>query len=282
MMEKVKKRLAREKKISSIRYILYIVILFFTSTLAIARIDILPSTGIDIIATPGVVAQSSVVFKPDASQTEILQYRLRTLRSNDQEIEQSRLTIENRYTQGVQTLERYRTVLSGQEKGNPVTSTFQFEPIWGDVPGEYVSSLEASRNAASDIPVKIIIKPKSLLTLQPQNFTITTSSLKSPVISEVNVVMGSNSPRWELYLVADNLKFKSSSQKISNDRVFVRIKDQYNPKPWLLLNKKLKLISGVATPITTVATLEFVVESELDDRAGDYLGNIKFLIRNFK
>jgi len=197
MMEKVKKRLAREKKISSIRYILYIVILFFTSTLAIARIDILPSTGIDIIATPGVVAQSSVVFKPDASQTEILQYRLRTLRSNDQEIEQSRLTIENRYTQGVQTLERYRTVLSGQEKGNPVTSTFQFEPIWGDVPGEYVSSLEASRNAASDIPVKIIIKPKSLLTLQPQNFTITTSSLKSPVISEVNVVMGSNSPRWE-------------------------------------------------------------------------------------
>ena len=172
--------------------------------------------------------------------------------------------------------------MSGQEKGNQVTSTFQFEPIWTDVPGEYVSSLAASRNAAPDIPVKIIIKPKSLLTLQPQNFTITTSSLKSPVISEVNVVMGSNSPRWELYLVADNLKFKSSSQKISNDRVFVRIKDQYNPKPWLLLNKKLKLISGVATPITTIATLEFVVESELDDRAGDYLGNIKFLVRNFK
>jgi hypothetical protein len=41
-------------------------------------------------------------------------------------------------------------------------------------------------------------------------------------------------------------------------------------------------VSGIATSVVTIATLEFLVESERDDQAGDYLGNIKFLVRNFK
>jgi len=281
MREATMQKKLKEEMISSYLKTLCFFLLLVSVNASQAGVNILPSTGIEIVATPGVVANDSVLLKPSSDQTTALQYRLRTLRSDDQEIDKSRVKVKNRYTKGAQSLDRYRTFLSGQEKSNPVTSTVEFKPTWSDIPGIYISSLAANGNA-SDIPLKITIKPKSLFTLQLANFTIATSSLKAPIISEVNIVMGSNSPRWELYLVAENLKFQSGRNKIKNDRVFARVKDEQNPKTWKLLNKKTKFVSGIATSVVTIATLEFLVESERDDQAGDYLGNIKFLVRNFK
>ena len=281
-MVEMKKKL-KEEMISSYLKTLCFCLLLVSVNASQARVNILPSTGVVLTATPEQLIQDTINIKPDNNRIKSLQYRLRVLRSNSYKIEPSRVKVHNRFIQNPQTLDQYQTVLSGKEKGNPVKSTFDFTATWKDKPGTYVGSLIPSDgDDAPEIPIKVEIKSKSIISLQPANLTIATSSFKSPIISEVDVLMGSNSPRWELYIEAKNLIKQGSKNKINKDKVFVRIKDKNNPKPWMPLKGRTKVLSGKATPPRVISGLQFRVESELDDSAGTYAGDIKFLIRNIQ
>ena len=265
--------------ISNIRF--FLICLLLTTSAVNAGIDLIPRTGVSMNAELGKISQGSIVLKPDSAQTNTVRYQLKSLQSADNEINPNRLKVKNLYTIGGESLESYRTFLSGIENTNQVTENFEFEPQWGDAPGIYIGSLVSTSNVPT-IPVQITIAEKTIISIQPPSFSITSSTVNLPIINEVSVLLGSNSPHWELHIVAEDFLQESSDQQINSDRIFVRIKDEINPKPWLALDKMLKLISGVATPVTTIATLEFIVESARADRAGEYLGNIKFLIRNIK
>ncbi|RUM78995.1 MAG: hypothetical protein DSZ16_09230, partial [Candidatus Thioglobus sp.] len=116
--------------------------------------------------------------------------------------------------------------------------------------------------------------------IDPDNFKITTSTTNIPKIREVDVVFGSNSPRWDLYVSAENLT-KHTGDRINKDRIFVRIKNDSKSGLWLALNQPTKLISGYASPPTKIATLEFFVNANKLEKTGDYLGKIKFLVKNY-
>ena len=263
--------------ISSLKF-LFIGLLLTTSVIN-AGVDLTPRSGISLNAELGKVSQGSIVLKPDASQISAVRYRLHSLQLNDYKINPNRLKVKTLYTIGAESLDLYRTFLSGNENANQVNADFEFEPEWSDAPGVYMGSL-VSTNDVPTIPVKITIVPKTVVSLQPAIFSINSSLVNAPIAHEVSVLLGSNSPHWELYLNTDHFIQEATDEKINADRIFVRIKDEINPRPWLALDKMLKIISGVATPITTITILEFLVSSERADRAGEYLGNIKFLVRN--
>jgi hypothetical protein len=246
-----------------------------------ARVNVLPSTGVKFSSTPEVSIKDTITLKAEKTRTKPLQYRLSVLHDGSQKIKPERVKVYNRFIQNPQTLDRYQTFLSGKEKGNPIKTTLEFTATWRDEPGNYNGLLMPSESAP-EIPVKINISPRSSILLRPTNLIIATSSAKAPIISEVEVLMGSNSPRWELHAEAKNLIKLDDRKKINNEKVFVRIKNKNNPGRWISLNGRTKLVSGKATPVRSVATLQFRVESDLDDRAGDYTGEIKFLIRNIQ
>ena len=107
MREATMQKKLKEEMISSYLKTLCFFLLLVSVNASQAGVNILPSTGIEIVATPGVVANDSVLLKPSSDQTTALQYRLRTLRSDDQEIDKSRVKVKNRYTKGAQSLDRY-------------------------------------------------------------------------------------------------------------------------------------------------------------------------------
>ena len=74
---------------------------------------------------------------------------------------------------------------------------------------------------------------------------------------------------------------KQSGAEIESDRIYVRIKNVETPNTWLLLDRPLKIISGSATSIRNIATLEFFVDAKLADKSGEYTGQIKFFVQNY-
>ena len=277
IMERVKVKRMLKRMTSNIRNILSITLVLF-STQVLAKVLVYPTTGLSLDASPGFLTQASLQFKPDKEQVTSVRYRLSTFRTNGYDVEKSKLTIKNLYTSKYESLDRYRLVLSGKEDSNPVTSIFKFNPSWSDIPGTYTGLLTSDSNTP-DIPINITVNPITTLSIDPENFDITTSNADLPTIKEVDVVFSSNSPRWELYVSAEDLT-KHTGDRINKDRVFVRIKNDSKTRSWLALNKPTKLISGYATPPTKIATLEFFVNVNKLEKIGNYLGKIKFLVKN--
>lgn len=251
------------------------------STVTLADVDLMPRNGISMYAMLGALSQESVVLKPDSSQTSAVRYHLQSLKSGGYAIDSSRLKVKTLYTVGSESLDYYRTFLSGKESGQQVTAIFEFQPTWEDRPGIYTGRVISS-SSVPEIPVEITILPKSLISLNPPSFQITPSTIEAPIITEVNVLLGSNSPRWELYVVAGDLAREKGKEAIETDRVFVRVKDELNPKSWTALTEPFQVVSGSAGPMRTVATLQFAVESERADPAGNYTGDIRILVRNMQ
>ncbi len=254
------------------------IVLALISTHALSSVIIYPTTGLELSATPQFSSDGLLTFKPTTDQTSAVQYRLTTFRVNGRDVDKSKLKIKTIYSSEFKSLDRYRLVLSGKENANPVKASFKFESSWYDIPGVYSGIISSDTNT-SDFPIKVIVSPKTTLSLSPPNFTIATSESNLSVIREVDLIFGTNSPSWELYVAAEDL-ILGSSNKISNDRVFVRIKNDLNPQPWLVLGQPIKLISGAQTSPKKIATVEFFVDSQRLDRAGNYLGKIKFLVDN--
>ena len=247
------------------------------STSAWSKVVVYPTTGLNIAATPGVSSSASLQFKPDASELNPVKYRLISFRINGLDVDKSKLTVSNLYLDRPHTLDRFQLVLSGKEKSNPVTSIFKFQPNWTDMPGNYTGLL-TSDSDKPDIPVKVVVNPKATLTLTPINFKIVTSNFNTPNIQAVNVIFGTNSPRWELYLSASNL-IKVNGDKLDKSKIYVRIKDD-PVSSWKNLNQVVKIASGGSNAPREIVTLEFLVNADKLEKAGDYLGSISFLVKN--
>jgi len=246
---------------------------------ASADVDLIPRSGVEMNAILGTVAQESVVLNPDSSQTSAVRYRLQSLSSGNNTIDNSRLKVNTIYTVGAESLDIFRTFLSGDEDGQQVIATFEFQPGWEDIPGTYTGRV-ISASSVPEIPVKVTVPAKSLMSLNPPMFSITPSQISSPIITDVNVMMGSNSQRWELFLVAGDLAREGGEEEIKTDRVFVRVKNELDPQPWLSINEPTMVASGTAGSMRSIVTLQFIVESVRTDAAGKYTGNIRFLVRN--
>lgn len=277
MMVKVMKRKLK-RMTSNIQNFLSIVLVLFSAQ-ALSDVIIYPTTGLNLSATPGFSSDSSLIFKPSADQTSAVQYRLTTFRVNDKDVDKSKFKIKTLYSSEFKPLDRYQLVLSGKENENPVNANFKFEPTWFDIPGVYSGIISSDTNTP-DIPIKITVNPITTLSIDPDNFKITTSTTNIPKIREVDVVFASNSTRWDLYVSAENL-IKNTGDRINKDRVFVRIKNDSKSGSWLALNQPTKIISGYASPPTKIATLEFFVNANKLEKTGDYLGKIKFLVKNY-
>ena len=247
------------------------------STSAWSKVVVYPTTGLNIAATPGVSSSASLQFKPDASELNPVKYRLISFRINGLDVDKSKLTVSNLYLDRPHTLDRFQLVLSGKEKSNPVTSIFKFQPNWTDMPGNYTGLL-TSDSDKPDIPVKVVVNPKATLSLSPINFKITTSNFETPNIQMVDVVFGSNSAGWELYIIADNLT-KFNGDTLNKSKIYVRIKDDPDSS-WKSLNQVVKIASGGSSAPRKIATLEFLVNADKLEKAGDYLGSINFLVKN--
>jgi hypothetical protein len=260
------------------------------STQVFSKVAIFPVTGLNLTAYPDNVSQGLISFLPDASETTPVYYQLSSFSVNGVDVDKSKLKLKNYYTNGFSSLDRYRAILSGKEKSNLVATMFEFKPSWYDAPGVYSGLLTANINANErinsykleplpEVPIQVVVSPKTSLSLSPAQFSIDTSSFNTPIIREVTLSFASNKPRWSLYISAENL-IKTNDKKIVNDRVYVRIKDNINPKSWISLDRQTKLLSGQATPPKDIATLEFMVDSKRIDKAGYYLGRIKFFVSN--
>jgi len=262
---------------SNIKNYLSVVLVLFSAQ-ALSDVIIYPTTGLNLSATPQFSSDESLIFKPTADQISAVQYRLTTFRVNGKDVDKSKLKIKTLYSSEFKPLDRYQLVLSGKEKENPIKANFKFEPTWFDIPGVYLGTLSSDTNTP-DIPIRIVINPKTTLSLSSSNFTIATSEPNLSVIREVDLIFSTNSSRWTLYVSTEDL-ILGASNKISKDRVFVRIKNDLNPQPWLALDRTIEIISGVSTSPKKIATLEFFVGSQRLDRSGSYFGKIKFLVDN--
>ena len=260
------------------------------SSQVFSKVVVFPVTGLNLTTYPDNVSQGLVSFLPDASETTPVYYQLSSFKVNGSDVDKSKLKLKNYYTNGFSSLDRYRAMLSGKEKSNSVVTMFEFKPTWYDVPGVYSGLLTANINANErinsykleplpEVPIQVIVSPKTSLSLNPAQFSIATSSFNTPIIREVALSFASNKPRWSLYISAENLN-NSSDKQVANDRVYVRIKDSLNPKPWVSLARPAEILSGQATPPSDIATLEFMVNSKRLDKAGNYLGRIKFFVAN--
>lgn len=260
------------------------------SSQAFSKVGIFPVTGLNLTTYPDSVSQGLISFLPNASETTPVYYQLSSFRVNGVDVDKSKLKLKNYYTNGFSSLDQYRPILSGKENSNSVTTMFEFKPTWYDVPGVYTGLLTANINANErinsykldplpEVPIQIVVSPKTSLSLNPAHFSIATSSFNTPIIQEVTLSFASNKPRWSLYVEAENL-IQSNDKQVENDRVYVRIKDTINPKAWLPLDRITKILSGQATAPKDIATLEFIVNSKRLDKAGNYLGRIKFFVAN--
>ncbi len=261
---------------SKIQNFLYAVLVLFSAQ-ALSGVIVYPTTGLNLSATPGSSSEGSLIFKPTTDQTSVVQYRLATFRVNDRNVDKSKFKIKTLYSNEYKPLDRYQLVLSGREDSNPVKANFKFDATWYDTPGVY-SGVITSDAKTPDIPVKITVNPITTLSTDPNNFEITTSTREIPKIKEVDVVFGSNSPGWELYVSTEDLT-RHTGDRIKKNMIFVRIKDNSKSRPWVALIKPIKIVSGHATPPTKVTTLEFFVNANKLEKTGDYLGKVKFLVK---
>jgi hypothetical protein len=274
---------------SSIKQTLCAVIVLF-STNAIAKVAIYPTTGLNLNASPDHISQGSLLIHPDSDEKLPVLYRLSSFQVKGLDVDKSLLKIKSRYSSEFEPLDKYIVVLSGQEKSNPIKVDFKFKPTWLDVPGVYTGVLTANINANErinsynldplpEIPIKIAVNSKTILSLTPAIINIATSGFESPVDNEVKLSFASNSPRWDLYVSIKRLA-NQSGKEISKDRIYVRVVDKTNPKSWLRLDQPIKILSGHATAPIDLATLEFLIDSKKTDKAGNYLGEINFLVKD--
>ena len=276
MLQK-KKRKRRKRMISKINAFLVALFFLILSTAVFSEVIVYPSNGVDLVSSPSGSSEVKISFKPDVNQTSLVKYRLASLQVNGYEVDKSKLLIENIYTRGVKPLDRFQLVLSGKESSNPVISTLKFSPTWVDRPGTYTGHL-TSDSSAPDIPVRIVINPKSTLSISPENFKLAVSNTDTPVIQRIDLVFGSNQPKWELYLLANDLH-KYDGSVLSKDKIFVRVQGDPDSS-WKSLNGPVKIYSGYSATPAKIATLEFFVTADVLEKAGDYVGNIKFLMKS--
>ena len=286
LVVKMMQVMKRQRKRMTSRFKL-ILCAFFSlySIQAFATLGIFPVTGLSLNTSAGDSTQGSLKFVPDAAETIPVFYKLADFSVNDKEVDKSKLLIKTFYTNGFESLDQYRPVLSGKENQLPLTAIIKFEPSWYDLPGTYTGLLipgvnDADHNQLPSVPVSVVVNPISRLSLEPATFSIATSSMALPVISEVDLLFGTNRSLWSLYIKAENL-VKQSGSEIESDRIYVRIKNVETPNTWLLLDRPLKIISGSATSIHNIATLEFFVDAKLADKSGEYTGQIKFFVQNY-
>lgn len=272
---RVKKRRLKRMTSRAPHLVLLVCVLFTTQ--AWSNVVVYPTTGLNLTAIPGAPTSASLQFKPDESQLDPVKYRLASFRVNGVDVDKSKLMVNNLYLDKPRTLDRFQLILSGKERSNPVTSIFKFQPTWTDIPGNYSGYL-TSDGETPDIPIKVAVKPKSVLALTPKNFKIRTSNFNTPSVQTVDVVFGSNSPGWELYLSASDLT-KFNGSVLGKDKIYVRVKG--NPKSsWVKLDQIVKIAAGGSNAPSKIATLEFLVDADKLEKAGDYLGSVKFLIKS--
>jgi|JYMV01.1.fsa_nt_gi hypothetical protein len=254
---------------------LFVLALIVLSLNSYAKVIIYPTNGIHINASPGIPGETNVRFKPDANLTTPVKYRLSSFHLNGRDIDKSKLKVSNLYTEGDKSLGRFQLVLSGKESSNPITSTFKFNSQWGDAPGIYLGSLSSDKNT-TDIPVKVVVSPKTTISLNPSSFKIVTSNFDTPKVQQVDLIFGTNRPNWELYVMGENLT-KFGGEFIPKTKLYVKLKD--NPEfKWTDVSKPVKIYSGGSISPSKIATLEFLVKTDKLKEAGEYLGKIKFLI----
>ena len=261
---------------SRLYYLVFLVFLSATTQVC-SSVVVYPTTGLYLTASPGISTSASLQIKPDESQLTPVKYRLASFRVNGVDVDKSKLTINNLYLNKAHTLDRFQLVLSGKEKSNPVTSIFKFKPSWTDIPGNYSGYL-MSDSGTRDIPIKMTVHPKTSLKLSTESLKITTSNFEIPKIQTVDVVFGSNSPGWELYLSASNLT-KFNGDLLDKNKIYVRIKDN-TKSSWINLDQIVKIAAGGPKSPNKVATLEFLINADKLEKAGDYLGRIKFLLKS--
>ncbi len=247
------------------------------STHAWSNVIVYPTTGLNLTAIPGASTSASLQFKPDETQLNPVKYRLASFRVNGVDVDKSKLTVDNLYLNKSHTLDQFQLIISGKERSNPVTSIFKFQPSWTDMPGNYSGYL-TSDSDTPDIPVKVVVNPKSVLTLSSISLKITASNFDTPNIQTIDVIFGSNSPSWELYLSASNLT-KFNGNTLDSNKIYVRIKDDLKSS-WVNLDKIIKIAAGGSNAPSKIATLEFLINVDKLEKAGDYLGSIKFLVKN--
>jgi hypothetical protein len=274
---------------SSINQTLCAVIVLF-STHVTAKVAIYPTTGLNLNAHPGNLSQGSLLIHPDSDENLPVHYRLSSFQVRGTDVDKSTLKIKGRYSSAFESLDKFVVLLSGQENSNPVKVDFKFKPTWLNTPGTYTGLLTANINANErinsynlaplpEIPITIVVNSKTTLSLTPAMINIATSSFESPIVNKVKLSFATNSPRWDLYVAVKKLAHHNGKE-ISKDRVYVRVMDKTNPRPWLRINHPKKILSGYATAPIDLATLEFLVDSKRTDKAGNYLGEINFLIKD--
>jgi len=267
---------SKRKRMTSKQSALFFIALIVLSLNSYANVIIYPSTGVNINTSPGVSGESRLQFKPDSSLLAPIKYRLSSLRVNGRDVNTSKLTISNLYTEGKGSLDRFQFVLSGKESSSPITSTFKFEPQWGDAPGIYLGNLTSDKDTI-DIPVKVIVNPKTTISLNPRNIKIVTSSFDIPKIAQVDLIFGTNYQNLELYVMGENLT-KSDGEFIPKTKLYVKLKGNSEFK-WTDVSRPVKIYSGGSIAPSKIATLEFLVKADNLKDAGEYLGKIKFLVR---
>lgn len=273
MKEMVKKR---KRMISKIRIVFFFALVLFSHRL-LAELIIYPSTGININSVPGSISEFKLRFKPDVDQTDSLKYRLTNFRVNGRDVDKSKLEINNIYTNGSKSLDRFQSVLSGKESGRPLESTFIFKPQWHDQPGIYIGSM-SSDAIAQDIPVKVVINSKTTLILSPSNFKIRASNIDIPKIQTVNLFFGTNQPKWELYLVASDL-VNDNKRTLSKNNIFVRVQGAQNYS-WVSLSNPIMILSGTAIAPSNIATIEILVKTDSEKIADEYSGSIRLMMKH--
>jgi len=275
--------------ISNKKWILCVITLIFTTQI-FAKIQFHPLSGLILEVSPGQLAKSSLTIYPDADEIRSIQYQLASLKLNGANVESLDIQTSTRYSDIFSSAYNPVTYLSGLENSNPIEVNFRYRANWVDFPGVYNGVLVPVDNAnvrvnkynlkpLPDIPIKIVIHPKTTLQLSTSKLDFNPSSLDSVITKKINLRLSSNSPHWDLYATINKLS-DGKGRDMPTNRVRVRLKNKNFSGPWIMLDQPKKILSGSATAPVDIATLEFMIKQNKTDKPGIFFGDIDFLIKD--